>query len=294
MTKKVSDLNEATELIASDLLLVVDTAGAVDETKKMTAENAAGAFGSYQVGRRIFKWNGTDISQFEATAVPYDKLAGPLDSGDADSTLALSVFDRSADRLGNVLRLTATAMDGGGIFGVLASELPSPMPDRYMVEIVLLDGSIGSLRFGAHLCYDPVASALNALQLLRAVTTSVLAYATVRDNIQRVDGAITGSGTFTATVLARKGGFRQLIEVNRQRIADNPARFYSHVEEKNPDDGLSSDGIYEASTGISAGIGAAWDGDDLDRVGIGCVESSGGTTGTCDIKSFAIYAHPDD
>lgn len=281
MTKKVTELPEVTALTDGDLLMVVDDAGNV--SKKITVANAAlsglGGGGAF-TGPKLWEWDGLTVDQFDAAALD-------LQSGDGSTTMALSVVDLGG-KLGKVLRLTYATTDGGGIFLVKSSELT--LPSRYVMTCRHMGRAGTDLLniFGGAVPWSDASA--NAMLIERPTTNNLTSTSFAAGTL--VDQhAMATSGTFNNPATVIRQGIYQVITCDRQS-GSNPSAFVVAVEERRGEGGISFDAS-ERTVDHSV-LAAEWNSLDLDRFGVGGWVNVLNVIGTLDLKSLAIYAHPED
>lgn len=236
--------------------------------------------GSPLTGALLWKWDGLTTDQFDATAID-------LQSGDGSSTMSLSVVDLGG-KLGKVLRITYATTDGGGIFLVKSTELV--LPSRYVMSCRHMGRAGAGLLniFGGAVPWSDASA--NAMLIERPttnnLTSTTLAAGTVIDQ-----AALATSGTFNNPATVIRQGIYQLITCDRQ-AGDNPSDFVVAVEERRGEGGISYDANDRAVD--HSVLGAQWNSLDLARFGIGGWVNVLNVIGTLDLKSLAIYAHPED
>lgn len=250
--------------------------------------SSGGGGGGGEYPPLLFRWNNTDLSQFDPVPHKHDRDIGPLNSGNADTALALSVENNP--RYGNVLRLTATNLAGGGVFPVKTSELT--LPERYLVRTRLVNHS-GSTQivFGLYLAYNPAASDFNGIYMRRSMGVSNLQFAVVRANLTRSGVAGTSAGVLNSFIFSR-GGLIWECEVNRPTAAKDPVQCNWSCWERRGEGGHSYDSMNNSD--VSGDLSTAFDGLECDRIGLGCHEGVNGSTGYIEYSEFSIHTHPSD
>jgi hypothetical protein len=122
MAKKITELTAASSVASNDLLAIVDTSAG--ETKKVTLADLQ----SSQAGL-LWRWNGTDVTQFDGTEV-----------NTAGQSATLAVSASSATKLFQTLDIAATfAGAGGGIAYRVAVAEALTLPERFMVKMHFLN-----------------------------------------------------------------------------------------------------------------------------------------------------------
>lgn len=255
------------------------------------AGGGGGGSGNWQLGQLLWAWNQLDTTQFEPTAVGFERDLG-TPTPNAATALTLSVVNRGRV-LGNVLRITANSLAGGGVFGVLASELT--LPERYVMVAKYL-GPVGgntSLFPLIFLGYDPAPGDFNGFAYQRDGATNTVGCRTVVNNRAGSAEALVSAGIPGTT---ERRGATGILEVYRPN-GDSPAEAFVGEQEQSCNNGSISDVRYDTSLPAAiSGVSTNWDGVDMPRFGFGCWEGVNNTSGIAnlDIMSLAVYAHPED
>jgi hypothetical protein len=261
--------------------------GWAKEIRALLAAGAAGG-GNLQTGSKLWEWNKTDLSQFEATALPHG-------GGTANAATALIASVVSGGQpYDKVLRLTATALQGGGVFAVLASELT--LPDRYVVRVVYADdtSSVGQIVPTLYLAFTPDDGGgdLEGYGLSRRTGLSNVDLRAFVNNVAGSADSLGSSGTFFTPTLVDRGGIEDLITIEKNQNGETPSYVRLSVEDRG---GGNNDIAYERSlVHTISGVSTNWDGLTFDRFGPGAYEGVLGTTGSCDFAAIEVYAHPGD
>ncbi len=245
---------------------------------------------SLELGALLWEWNGADLTQFDAAIKEFSNSAGSTDN--ASTALVVTVVADPTDYLGNVLRFTATALQGGGILAVAASELT--LPGRYVVVCQYLNKVSGltiSSGSGPMVFFSDIAGDIDACLIDRVFGTNTSRVMTIVNDTQDTIEALFGGETFNDSVGIR-GGITLVTTVEKRQAGETPSvavvlnQERGHVQ--------SNVGRDTSLVHDIASVGANWDGLDMDRFGIAINDGINGTTGALDFKRFAVYAHPDD
>lgn len=250
------------------------------------------------VGQLLWEWNGTDTSQFDTTAIPFERDVGTT-TPNAATELSLSVV-AGDESLGNMLRVSSTSsLDGGGFFPITSTELTLPV--EYVVYCVFgghTETGGGTLFPQVMLCSMDTGTDFQGIATegsrTGASTQSIECYADGRA-YNSAYGAT--SGVFDAEAI-RGGGKRQLVYVHRPDGEDGGAYArvgirewggnsnYFRFEEKAIDDFSSQ-----------ATISAAWDAvaynfNRLPGPGMQVSSDLADNEGSIDIADLKIFAKP--
>lgn len=294
---KFEEYPEKTSLDAADLIVTRDSVDG--QTKHVRGDNlglsGGGAPGSIDVGALLWEWDPSQgVAQFEATAITHQRDLGSPGGGNADTALALSTFaygepfKRNNNPTGLVLRVTATALEGGGYFPILASELT--LPERFVLYVQYGDQNIGgnlSARF--FICCNDDSNNFNGLSLRRSIgTADCIIEAIVNDidgNARSFIGA--SSGTFDSLTV---GGIQQLVGIVRPN-GDTPS--YSRGEMRDRGGSQDTQDFERALLHTISGVGTDWDGVDMNiNPGPGAYEAINGSTGHIEYADIKVFAWP--
>lgn len=267
----------ATELGLSD----GSTADSVRE-----AVNAAGGAPNPFTGELLWAWNGTDLTQFEATALPHDRAGTDVSGKNAATEMSLSVVS-AGGRLGNLIRITtSSSFLGGGMFPILANEIA--LPDRYVVRTAW-GAQHANVNGGVYLMANPTNGAFRGLLAYRTSTQHLLR--AIVDDHPSSAIALGEGGTNNAAAISM-GGAVTLHTVYRQRTSDDPANWLLQTYAHSP---ANASPETDASDSTDFSISTDWDGIGMDRIGIGAHHALlTGLASTNDILDLRIYAHPED
>lgn len=246
-----------------------------------------------EVGELLWAWNGVDTSQFESTAFTHERDLGTA-TPNANTAMALSVVDRSASKLPDTLRVTGTSVQGGGVFAVLTSEIT--LPDRCMVEVTFADQDAGAaFVFGIYPYFNPdVSGNFEGYLVGRFIGSSSARVEAIVNGLPGTSESLSTAGIFSAATTVPRGGIRSILEVYRQRTADDPALSRINFEDRRWDSSTSNRVTDGTLPHTIASVGTNHDGVNMTRIGFGGWEGVNGSNGTFEISSFKIFAHPED
>lgn len=255
---------------------------------QLSTGSPGGGSANWQLGPLLWEWNQVDVSQFEPTAFPFQRDLG-TPSPNAATALTLSVINRGR-LIGNVLQIDAVSLAGGGVFGVLASEVT--LPERYMMVARYLApiGGNPSLFPVIFTSYTPTLGAFQGFGYQRDGTSNtVSARAAVNDRAGGAEALASGGVPGTTD---RRGnvGVLEVYRVN----GDTPATAFLGQEERSPTNApIDYDAALPAAI---SGVSTNWDGIDMPRFGFGCWEGINNTSGTVNLQimSLQVYEHPED
>jgi hypothetical protein len=276
---------------------VIDNATEIGLTDGSTAgslrEATQTAGPSLEVGSLLWEWNGTDLAQFDATPLDYERDLGSPGGGNAETALVVTVVaDPDAYFGGNVLRFTATSLAGGGVLAVAASEIT--LPSRYVVYVRLRGEVSGTsmVGYGCMVAFnDDGTDAMEGILVNRPEGGNTNEIVAITANRFGNAEGLVGSGTFNAACAAR-GGVVQLLTVEKKPGGEATGLAVVSCSDK----AMAGTGpIFDTALPHTiAGVGTAWDSLTMGRVGLAIHEGVNGTSGVVDFKDFRIYAHPDD
>ena len=247
-----------------------------------------------EVGALLMKWNGADISQWDADIKDYERDLGSPSGGNAGTAVVVTVVPHDLPDLigGNVLRFTGTSLAGGGIFTVKESVLT--LPSRFVVVIQYAGNPTGSFSsVGVMIFDDDVVDDMQGFYIDRPFGGSQHLVRPIIDNIKpAVSELLNNSGLFDAATEAR-GGVRNLITFEKRPAGETPALAMVSCVDRRSIAGVNV-AFDTALPHTITGVSTNWDGLDFNRIGICVDEGINNSTFSIDIAAFAIYAHPDD
>jgi hypothetical protein len=253
---------------------------------------AGGGPNDITVGEKLFEWNGVDFSQFDAAMAEWDNAIGGIPNADSAITRSV-VADPVIPARGNVMQMAAVALQGHGGLLVKASELT--LPQRYIIELQLVDDLAAPTQFpfaGVLAFFKDSGATTGGFGIVRQAPLSTLAgWAIINDAVPATANVNYASGgSFNAATVLRGGA--NMRTVVHQRPMGEPTAF-SVVTHHDWIPSFGEGHGTELPHSIT-GVGANWNGQDMDRCGIWLGETSNFTTGTFQFGKFAVYAHPDD
>lgn len=242
-------------------------------------------------GSVIWEWNKTDLTQFDTEATFSDGTG-------LTGTIAMT-YNATGWRGLPTIDFTASNLDGGGIFPVLASEIDE-LPHHYWVyaRMVHVDYSDSSL-YGCVGCFGNIdtdngrewrgivarRSGSNANEV--RVTTAAGSEQQLRTTGVNNQSPATAAW---ATKTEDMGGSEFQFECYRQRTADDPSEWM--VANVHRDyQFIDSGGLCRSDCSSYGDTSPDWDGEEMDRVGIGLMRSAvGGGGGVVRFSEFKIIA----
>lgn len=243
-----------------------------------------------QVGALLWEWNGEDTTQFQTSGSP-PSFKHRNDLGSMSGSGVLSVVDLSPLAIGKVLRVTATSLVGGYVFPLELSELD--LPSRYVVVVNFADASSQFLAGGLYPFFlgDGNDEPMIACALHRRQSAGNLTVYAVVDDLEGAD-TIASSGAMTTTAdTVERGGITSIVTVDVRPSGETPALGQIRCEDRNGNGGWAHDGSVASAL---SGVGTTWNGQDMNRIGIGIYNGGGALSASFDFGHLAIYAHPED
>jgi len=264
MSKKITDLPSLLLPTPSDILLAVDTLDGA--SKQLT-------IGDLPVSSTLFKWNETDLSQFD-TATP---LLTP--------SAGTAVLGVGAGIEGPTLDIVMTGSKGQALWDMGLS-----LPRRYSLRarleafgggpstsdnlvFLLTNGGVGAACYGIQMPLDG-AGTFYIIEAGVRITTGT--------------GGTSGGSTKTGeTGLVTR---LDVTRINDPLAAGAGPRFSFYIE-LHSKSGLNGDAIGREE--FSHTFTAGWDGLSLDRLAFG-ISTSNAKTGTISVPELAVLKHPLD
>lgn len=286
MTKKLSQLPVATVVNPTDKLLT--TQGGV--SKQADQSLVAPASGGGLLGAPLWVWDKATLDGIDATAIDYDDDFGTA-TKNAATALILDVHALGGI-YGNVLRVVATSLEGGGIFRIANTVA---LPDSYVIQcrVVHVVGTSGS--FESHPIvpmYNDDAANVQALMWERKVGVSNGPIEMVVNDIHEHGLTVNGSGNPTQDKIDT-GGVLMTCTVHKRQAGETPSRIVLATLDESWG-GTTNSPIHDGNIpSDDADVNTQWDGIDLDKCGFGAVDASSvGISGTFYIASIGVYERP--